>query len=258
MNTLPSSPVLWAAFVLIACRVGTVVMIAPLFGSRSVPAQLKIGLTLVLSLVFLPLALVHVTTLPDSLPAFLVLVARELFIGAIIGFAVQVLFAALQAGGQIIGLQVGFSLANLINPLSNDHSSLIDQFYGVLATLLFLTMDGHHALILAMQESFDLLPLGRSTFGLPPASILLHWGTDLFLIATRMALPLMAALLLADVALAVVARSVPQLNVFVVGMPAKIAVAFALLIVTVPVAALIMTRAFAGLEQSVALLLQGM
>jgi hypothetical protein len=122
---------------------------------------------------------------------------------------------------------MGFSLANVVNPLTADHASLIDQFYGLLAALVFFTMNGHHALILAVQQSFDVAPVGSAALGLPPAPVLLGWGRDLFSIAARISLPVVAALLLTDIAMAVIARSVPQLNVFVVGMPAKVAVAYA-------------------------------
>src|SRR5688500_7302891 len=231
-------------------------MIVPIFGGRSVPATVKIGLSLLLSLVFLPLASARVTALPDEMPAFLALVARELLVGAIVGFAVMLVFLALQAAGHIVGLQMGFSLANVVNPLTADHASLIDQFYALLAALVFFTMNGHHALIVAIQQSFDVAPVGAAGLGLPPASILLGWGRDLFSIAARISLPVVAALLLADVAMAVIARSVPQLNVFVVGMPAKVAVAFIMLIVTVPITAVVMSRSFATLGEATQLLLR--
>jgi flagellar biosynthetic protein FliR len=98
--------------------------------------------------------------------------------------------------------------------------------------------------------------VGNAGLGLPPASILLGWGRDVFTIAARISLPTVAALLLADVAMAVMARSVPQLNVFVVGMPAKVAVAFIMLIVTVPVTAVVMSRSFASLGEATQLLLR--
>ncbi|HEU5315385.1 MAG TPA: flagellar biosynthetic protein FliR [Chloroflexota bacterium] len=256
MDILTQPQSVWGTFALIACRVGTIMMIVPIFGGRSVPAPLKIGLSLLLSLILLPLSAARGAALPDEMPAFLTLVARELLLGALIGFAVLLVFTALQAAGYIVGLQMGFSLANVVNPLTADHASLVDQFYALLAALVFFSMNGHHALIGAIQQSFDLAPVGRADLGLPPAAVLLGWGRDLFAIAARISLPVIAALLLTDVAMAVIARSVPQLNVFVVGMPAKVAVAFIMLIVTVPITALIMARAFANLGQATQALLR--
>jgi len=246
----------WETFLLVACRVATIIMIVPIFGGRSVPATVKIGLSLLLSLIFLPLIASHVTSLPEDMPVFLTLVARELLLGALVGFAVLIVFTALQAAGHIVGLQMGFSLANVVNPLTADHASLIDQFYALLAALIFFTLNGHHALILAIQQSFDIAPVGVAGLGLSPGPVLLAWGRDLFSIAIRISLPVVAALLLTDIALAVIARSVPQLNVFIVGMPAKVGVAFLMLIVTVPVTAVIMSRALANLGDATAQILR--
>jgi flagellar biosynthesis protein FliR len=258
MNILTQPPLVWGTFLLVVFRVGTILMIVPIFGGRSVPAPAKIALSLLLALVMLPLAAARVTALPDTMPEYLVMVARELLIGAVVGFGVLVLFTALQAAGHIVGLQMGFSLANVVNPLSGDHASLLDQFYALLAALIFFSINGHHALILAMQQTFDIAPVGRAELALPAAPVLLSLGRDIFSIALRIALPATAALLLADVALAVIARSVPQLNVFVVGLPAKVAVGFLLLAITLPVTAVIMSRVFGTLDQATALLLRGM
>lgn len=258
MNILAQPPQVWGIFFLVVCRVGTVLMIAPIFGGRSVPATVKIALALLLSLILLPLTGQNAPVLPDTLPQYLALVARELLIGSIVGFAVLIVFTALSAAGHIIGIQVGFSLANVVNPLTADHASLLDQFYALLAALVFFTLNGHHALILALQQTFDLVPIGRADLTLPPGPVLMGWGRDIFTVASRISLPVVAALLLADVALAVVARSVPQLNVFVVGLPAKIAVAFVMLIVSVPIVAVIMARAFLTLGETTAALLRGM
>ena len=256
MNVLTQTPAVWATYLLIACRVTTILMIVPIFGGRSVPAPVKIGLSLLISLILLPLALGRAAAPSEEMPVYLTLVARELLIGALIGFAVLLVFTALQAAGHIVGLQMGFSLANVVNPLTADHASLIDQFYALLAALVFFAMNGHHALIIAIQQSFDLAPVGSAGLGLPPAPVMLAWGRDVFSIAARISLPTVAALLLADVAMAVIARSVPQLNVFVVGMPAKVAVAFIMLIVTIPITAVVMTRSFATLGEATALLLR--
>ena len=257
MNPLTQAPMIWEAFFLILCRVGTVFMIAPIFGNRSVPSQLKVAFSLLVSLVLLPVATAKLTRLPEDMPGFLGLAGTELLIGALIGFAVLLTFVAIQSAGNIVGLQMGFSLANVVNPLTADNASLIDQFYGLLAALIFLAINGHHALLLSLQQTFDLVPVDRSGFLLPPGPVLMQWGGQIFAIASRVSLPIMAALLLADMALAVVARSVPQLNVFVVGMPAKIIVGFLILSLTLPLTAMIMGNLFTGLGGSIAFLLRG-
>jgi flagellar biosynthetic protein FliR len=157
-----------------------------------------------------------------------------------------------------VGLQIGFSLANVVNPLTSDHASLIDQFYTLLSILVFLAINGHHALLLAARQTFDLVPLGSQNVGIPAGTLILGWGSQLFVVALRISLPLMAALLLADLSLAIIARSVPQLNVFVVGMPAKLVVGFAMLAITVPMTAMLMARLFEEVGNSTVPLLRSM
>jgi flagellar biosynthetic protein FliR len=278
MNLLAQPPLFWEGFVLVLCRVGAVLMIAPIFGHRSVPAQVRVALAVLLSLVMLPTAAGArgaLPPLPESLVTWTGLIARELLIGSVIGFAVLLVFLAIQGAGHAAGLQIGFSLANIVNPLTAEHSSLVDQFYTQLAVLVFLAMDGHHALLIALQQTFDLVPLAGGGLraqpggpdllglGLDPLAArgawpaVLNLGGEVFLLAARIALPVMAALLLADVALAIVARAVPQLNVFVIGIPAKLGLGLIMLLVTVPVTAQVMARAFAALGPILALALRG-
>ena len=261
MNLLAQPPLMWEAFFLVFCRVGTLLMVAPVFGNRSVPAQARLAFGLLFSLILLPVATAgsfRVTQLPDSFLAFGALVGREILVGAVVGFAVMLIFTAVQSAGHIVGLQMGFSLANVINPLTADNASLVDQFYTLLTILIFLAINGHHALLLAAQQTFDLVPLASANVGLPAGPLLMSWGTEVFLVALRISLPVVAALLLADLAMAVVARSVPQLNVFVVGMPAKLVVGFAMLTITIPITAVLVARLFNDIGPSTAVLLRGM
>ncbi len=257
MNPLAQPTLFWEAFFLVVCRVGAVLMVAPPFNGRGIPAQLKIAFILLCSLALLPVVSTNPTSLPATVPEYLAQVARELLLGGLIGFAVLLLFASFESAGHLAGLQMGFSLANVINPLTASNASLLDQFYSLLAMLIFLTINGHHALLLGIRATFELVPLGSTASVLPPAPVLLGLGRDLFVIALRISLPVLATLLLADVAMAIVARSVPQLNVFVVGMPAKLIAGFAMLIVTLPVVVAIMAQLVGNVGQMAALLLRG-
>jgi flagellar biosynthetic protein FliR len=257
VNPLAQPMLFWEVFFLVVCRVGAALMVAPPFGGRSIPAQLKIAFILLCSLALLPVVSANLTPIPSTAPEYLAQVARELLLGGLIGFAVLLLFASFEAAGHLAGLQLGFSLANIINPLTASNASLLDQFYSLLAMLIFLTINGHHALLLGIRATFELVPLGSTAAALPPAPVLLGLGRDLFVIALRISLPLLATLLLTDVAMAIVARSVPQLNVFVVGMPAKLIAGFGMLIITLPVVVAIMAQLLGNVGQMVALLLRG-
>jgi flagellar biosynthetic protein FliR len=244
MNLLSGLPSAWETIFLVFCRVGTMMLIAPIFGSRGTTPQVRVFLALTVTLVMAPVVAPPGTTVPSDVGGFIGRIAREALIGGLVGFVVLMVFTALEGAGHIVGLQMGFSLANIINPLTSTNASLIDQFYTLVATLVFLTIDGHHIVLLGIERTFLIAPIDAIGSVLPPQELVFALGRAIFETASRMSLPVLTALLLTDVALAMVARSVPQLNVFVVGMPAKIAVGFVMLIVTVPTVAYIMAKSF--------------
>ncbi len=258
MNLLSSLPTAWEALFLVFCRVGTMMLVAPIFGSRGTSPQVRVFLGVTVAFVMYPVVAPPGTVLPSEPGAYLGRVAREVLIGALVGFVVLMTFTALESAGHVIGLQMGFSLANVINPLTSTSASLIDQFYSLVATLVFFTMDGHHLVLLGVERTFQLVPIDAAGSNLPAQDLVFGLGRDIFVTASRISLPVLTALLLTDVALAMVARSVPQLNVFVVGMPAKIAVGFVMLVITVPTVAYIMARAFSDIVATMAPLVRAM
>lgn len=212
-------------YFLLVIRALSLFMTMPLLSSRAVPVLSRIGLALFLGLVLLPVQARNVPELPPDLPAYLALVAREALVGVVMGFGTMLVFASLQLAGQIIGLQLGLNIATVLDPLNaNQQISYMDQFYSLLAALVFLAIDGHHGLLLALQRSFEILPPG--TFGPQGGTLdqMLNLTTDLFRVALRLALPVLATLLILDLAMALLARVVPQMNVFFVGMPFKLGV----------------------------------
>jgi flagellar biosynthetic protein FliR len=247
----------WTAFLFICCRLGTALAIAPVFGQRGTPPQIKVMTTLVLALAYLPLVDAGHPAADTS--TFLLLVAREILIGAEVGLAVLLTYNALLAAGQIVGTQMGFTMGSIVSPMHSDPLGAIDHFYALLATAVFLAMDGHHHVLLAVHRTYDLAPMG--TFGgvpaVPSGPALFAWGGELFLVGARMALPVAGALFLADVALALVSRALPQLNVFIDGAPVKIAAGLLMLMVTVPVTMLIMANTLGQIGAAAARLLGG-
>lgn len=219
---------------LVFVRVGAMLMSAPLLSGRTVPTMLKIGLALLLSFLLLPINQAHFVEVPFEWLPLSLLIIKELGVGLIVGFLANLVFGAVQLAGQFVGLQMSFSLANVLDPLYSQSISIIDQLYTVLAGLVFLAIDGHHMLILAIQETLDLVPIGTLQLNGPMADQLIHLTSGVFVAALRVALPVMAALLLADVAMGLMARTLPQMNIFVVGLPVKLAVGFIVLVTTMP------------------------
>lgn len=246
----PLSAAAITVFGLVLMRISGLFVAAPVFSAAQVPKQVKAGIALVITLVFTPVELQHVGALPDSYVLYGLLAGRELLIGLGLGFAVGVIFNGIQMGSKIVGVQIGFSLGGVFNPASGVDSGILDGFYSVLATVIFLTANGHHAVLAALAHTFDVAPVGQAqlpTINMMQAMALVQ---TVFEVALRIAMPVMAALLLADVALGLISRAAPQIQVIVVGAPAKIFLAFVMLGASTPATAALMDAVFRNLNHT--------
>ncbi len=214
-------------------RIGMMVTIAPVFGGNLVPVRIKLLFTLLLTWVMLPL----IPPVPaiDPLSAASVLITiQQMIIGLAIGFALQLVFAALIVGGQTIAMGMGLGFASMVDPQNGVQVPVIGQYYVVLATLLFLAMNGHLALIGILADSFQSLPIGGGGLGREYYREIAHWGTRLFASGLLVALPAVTAILLVNLAFGVVSRAAPQLNIFGVGFPVTLTLGFIVILVTLP------------------------
>lgn len=209
-------------------RVAALVMTAPALSHQSVPARFKIAFSFVVALAIAP----WVDVPPGSLefPRAYLLVFQQLLVGGAIGFAMRLVFAALELAGDVIGLQMGLSFASFIDPQNASQSPLVGSFLGLLAMLVFLAVNGHAHLIASVADSFSTWPVGASLgstasgsasapFG---ARTIAAWGSELFRIGLHVSLPVLTALLIANLALGVLVRAAPQLNLMSVGFPATL------------------------------------
>jgi len=214
-------------FLLIFARLLAFIIILPIFSYRTIPIPYRIGLAFFLSL----LAISHIETdLVLTQANLIVLLIKEVSVGLLIGLIGYLVLSVVQIAGGFIDFQMGFAIANVIDPQTGAQSPLIGQYFYMIAILFLLAVDGHHILINGMIHSFNVIPLEsflsfEGNFG----EFIVVTFNRLFVIAFQMALPLVGSLFLVDVALGIIARTVPQLNVFVVGLPLKITVSFAVL-----------------------------
>lgn len=246
-----------AVFCLVLARVGALLIAAPIFGAKQIPAPSKIGLAVLLSLIFTPLQIDHAAAIPPGVVAFGVLAGREVLVGLTVGFAVSLIFTGVQTGSRVIGIQIGFGLGGVINPESGADSNAIDAFYSVLATVIFLTANGHHAVLTALARTFEVTPVASTQFpAINPVQVM-ALVQAVFEVALRIALPAMGALLVTDVAMGLVGRAAPQMQVMVIGAPVKIGVGLLLLAISAPAATLLLDAVFRNIGQSVATLLGG-
>lgn len=207
---------------LIFMRVGTMMFVAPVFGGSTVPTQTRILFSLLLSLILLPMVSVPLTALPLDLAPMAWLGINEALVGLVIGVSFVFIFAAIQYAGQIIDFQMGFAIVNLIDPTQDVQIPVMGFLHFLIAILIFLAMDVHHLMIGALLDSFTIAPIMEAGFsGLVIGGIVKVFG-DLFIVAMRIAAPTIAVLMLYNASLGIVAKTVPQINLLIVGFPVRI------------------------------------
>ncbi|MFN8535298.1 MAG: flagellar biosynthetic protein FliR [Dehalococcoidia bacterium] len=230
---------------LVLARIGGLVVASPVYSSRALPGPVKIGFAVALSIILFPPGAVTPSHLPAELLPFLGALLLNAIVGLAVGFASSLVFGAIQTGAGLIGTQIGFGLSQVIDPMFEGASNTLDTFYTLFATMVFLTLSGHHWLIAAMGRTFEAIPLTSAGLSAEIAtSRVLALAGELWVVAFQIALPVTGALLLTDVALGVLTRTVPQMNVFVVSMPLKVLVGVVVVLVTLPAFAGYLDSAF--------------
>lgn len=216
-------------FLLIFVRFSALVVTAPVFGGRAIPPQLKVGLAALLSLALTPMAKEFAPPIETDIISFGLLIVKEAAVGVLMGFVAHIVFYAVQMAGQFIDFQLGLQMGQILDPSQEHTGGALSQFLYTISILLFLAVDGHHVLIRAFAAavvpvggSSASLPLGASVFG---PSVLQEFNVQIgaaLVTMVKLAAPAAIVLFCVDIAFAVLSRAVPTLNVFMVGLPAKI------------------------------------
>jgi len=223
---------IWNIFLLVLVRITGMFYLSPIFGRRNLPNYFKVGFSF-----FLAVAVANSATVPDlsgykSLTSFVVLIGKELLIGLMLGFISYMIFSAIHIAGQLIDLRIGFGMVSVLDPVSNVQIPISADFYVVLATLYMLITDSHHLLINAIAESYTVLPIAEATFSGTLLKQVVELFTDVFILGFKIAAPITATILITDLALGIISKSMPQLNVFMLGMPVKIMLGLGIILVT--------------------------
>lgn len=229
-------------FLLVLLRVGALMVVAPIFGHRHWLARAKVGLALMVAVVLFPMVADQPLDLPTGIFPYAFLMVREVLMGVVLGFTVLLLFVAIQFAGQLAGLQMGFGIVNVIDPQSSNQVSIIGQFLNILAILLLLTLDGHHMILSGLVTSFETIPLGGVSFQDGLMFKLMDLTAQVFIIAVKISAPILMALFLVTAAMGVLARTVPQMNVFLIGFPLQIGVGLAALVIVLPLFSVLVER----------------
>ena len=236
-------------FLLVLLRVSALLMVAPIFGHRTWLARAKVGLAFTVSIILYPLVAETTPEIPAGVLPYALMMIKEILMGVVMGFVVLLLFVGIQFAGQLAGLQMGFGIVNVIDPQSSNHVSIMGQFLNVLAILLLLSLNGHHTILTGLVTSFETIPLGGVELKVGLMYKMITLTTQVFVIAIQISAPIMTALFLVTVALGVLARTVPQMNVFMVGFPVQITVGLGAFLVCLPLFGMLVERLIVAMRR---------
>ncbi len=221
-------------FSLAFTRIMAILIQVPVLGGRTIPNQVKIAFGVVLAAIMLPWQPLPAGAPPLSLLEMGGGLLRELIIGLMAGFASMLTFSAVQIAGEQMGISAGFAAERIINPTFESSGSAVDQIFIVTATLLFFILNGHHLVLIGLQQTFQVLPL-NSALPEPSATRVLMLTGQLIGAGILLAVPVIGAALLADVTLGLLSRVAPQVQVFFLGVPLKVLMGLAVVMLTLAV-----------------------
>jgi len=210
-------------FMLALTRILATIIHVPMLGGQSVPNQVKIGLGIFLTMLIIPWNPLPPETASLPFLAFAIKIAQELLIGSLAGFAAALTFSVLQIAGEVIGLGSGFGSSRILNPAFGESGSALDQLFVMIAMLLFMVLNGHHVFLAGLDRSFSIIPLNSPLPDFPVDRLLMMLG-KMVAVGIQLALPVMGALLLADLTLGLLSKVAPQVQVFFLGLPIKIGI----------------------------------
>jgi flagellar biosynthesis protein FliR len=239
-------------FLLVVCRVGGLFVLAPGFSAAMIPNRIKLMLAMALALAMVPIA-VHGQTVPLDAGDYVMLMLKELGVGLIFAFPMALVGAAVQAGASLLDTLIGFSFSSILDPVNNQQTAILGQFYSLFAVLVLLMSGGDHIMIEGIGASYRALPITAYPHIGALTSGALAAFAQVWVIGLEIAAPVLVALVITDAAIGLVSRAVPQMNVFVVGLPAKILVGMTVIVATLP---FVSNQVQGALQQSVVQALQ--
>jgi flagellar biosynthetic protein FliR len=223
----------YSTFIFVLARTGSIMMTAPIFGAFNIPMQVKLGLTLLLALLLTPLA--PVVAAPQTLTGIVLSLAGEVMIGAAIGLAIKFIFTGIEYAGQVASFQMGIGMASAYDPINSAQVTVLGKLLSILTLLIFLTVNGHLMVIMALKKSFDVIPPYGFTLTGTLMDTLVVFSREIFILGLKFAAPVVAILIFVNVAMGIMARTVPQLNMFAIGFAVTISVGFVMILISLPV-----------------------
>lgn len=246
------------SLVLTIMRISIVMFMLPIFSTNNIPIAVKGAMTLVFTLAVWPHLSLSGANIPDHPFAIALMLLGEVIIGLVLGMAINFLFMGIQSGGELLGFQMGFTMINFADPLTGNNTGIAAFFLWMASLLTFLALDGHLYMIKGFAASFQILPPGALYIGENILWEILELSAQVFVLALKIAAPVMVALFLVEVALGMVARTSPQIHIMEFGFPVKIGVGFFFLGLLLVIMANQVESFITGMDAMMANLMRGM
>jgi flagellar biosynthetic protein FliR len=215
----------------VGLRVAGLMTFAPFLGNRAFPARVRAGLTVGLTILLVPSYALR--PVPPTVSSWLVTALSEAALGVLMGLSVQFVFDGFQLAGEIVGVQMGFALENMFDPQTNATTPVLSVFYQTIAALIFLQLNVHHWMLLALAQSFRLVPVGAAAVGLSAAREMLRAAESMWVIGVEIAAPVLVATMAVDLTLSFLSRISPQVPVLLVGLSLKQLLGYLLMVGTI-------------------------
>ncbi len=236
-------------FLLVLVRISGIFVMSPLFSSQNIPNTFKIGFTLLFSILLT--SFLDVSQINNINSNYVVLIMKELAVGIALGFISYAFMATFYVLGQIVDMKIGFGMVNVIDPQNRVQIPLMGNFYYILAFLMFLITNGHHTFIKALVDSYDIVPIGRFSFSQDIAFSIVNILSKTFSIGFRLSAPIVVVIILTDILLGIMSRTMPQMNVFVVGLPLKIIIGMFIISLTIPIFGTMTNKVFSEMIKDI-------
>ena len=222
-----------ALFIWPMIRISGLMLVEPLLSNRGIPIRVRAAIALMLTFTVAPL--LPVPSQVDIIsPQGLMMAAQQLMIGITLGFVIRIVLAGIEMAGHIAGLTMGLGFGSFFDPQSGAQSPVLAQFLGIIAILIFVAINGHLLMVSALFESFHVLPISTNPLAAKGFLALVEAAGQMFVIGMTLSLPVVTAVLIANVALGILARAAPQLNLFAIGFPIMITAGFVVLMLSLP------------------------
>lgn len=234
-------------FLIIIVRCSGIFLISPFFSSQNIPTRLKVGFVFFLSITLTSYLQVPIDTIEGPI---VVIIFKELMVGLIIGFVSYIFFSTFYVMGQIIDMNIGFGMVNVVDPQNRIQVPVMGNFYYIIAFLLLITYNGHHMIINSLIDSYKYIPIGKFEFNENITYFILDLVSNMFKLGFKLSLPVVLTIFLLDILLGILVRTIPQMNIFVVGLPMKVFLGLIIVLVSIPVFIAVTTNSFNDLAEN--------